>query len=77
MFTRSNSKVNEKSIYVDLTQTYTNYTLENYGFDFAVQLTLNGVPVYDETYYGYKIYNVESWWAPDKNGVITRYRGLI
>ena len=74
MFNRSNTKVNEKNIYVDLTTTYTNYTLQNYGFDFAVQLTLNGIPLYDETYFNYKILQVYSYWAPDKNGIITKFK---
>ena len=51
-----------------------NFTLSDYGFDFAFELSKFGEAVYDETYYYYEVENVNSWWAPDENGIINRYK---
>mmetsp|Transcript_33745 Transcript_33745/g.38860 ORF Transcript_33745/g.38860 Transcript_33745/m.38860 type:complete len:118 (+) Transcript_33745:148-501(+) len=74
MFKRERTTVNLKSVYQDLTKEFKNVTMENYNFDFAFQLSINGIPAYDETVYSYKVYNVESWWAPDSNGIIRRFK---
>lgn len=39
-----------------------------------MQLTINNAPVYNESYYFYQAENVNSWWAPNANGIITRYK---
>ena len=73
MFKRERTTVNLKSIYEDLNIRYDNYSLSDFGFDFAFQVSKFGNAVYDETYYYYEVENVNSWWAPDENGIITRY----
>jgi hypothetical protein len=72
MFKRERTTVNIKTVYEDLNTHYNNYSLDAFGFDFALQLSLFGEPVYDERYYGYEVENVNSFWAPDKNGIIKR-----
>lgn len=74
MFKRQRTTVNIKSVYEDLTKHYDNYSLSDYGFDFAFQLSKFGTPVYDESYYYYEAENVNSWWAPDSNGIIKRFK---
>lgn len=72
MFKRERTTVNIKSVYEDLNALYNNYSLSDFGFDFALQVSINGNPVYDERYYEYEVENVNSFWAPDKDGVIKR-----
>lgn len=74
MINRKSTTVNIKSVYQDLTKHYDNYSLSDYGFDFAMQVSKFGTPVYDETYYNYEVENVNSWWAPNSAGIITRYK---
>ena len=74
MFKRNRTTVNLKTIYEDLTQNYQNISLQDGGFDFALQLSKRGDPIYDETYFRYVVENTGSWWGPDANGIIKRFK---
>jgi hypothetical protein len=74
MVNRERTSVNIKTKYEDLTQIYPNISLEDHGFDFAVQLTLFGTPVYDPTYFNFELLRVVSWWGTDANGKVKRYK---
>jgi hypothetical protein len=74
LFKKEQTTVNIKSIYEDLTKKYENYSLSDHGFDFALQVSKWGTPVYNESYFYYEVENINSWWAPDEDGVITRYK---
>jgi hypothetical protein len=74
MIKREDTTVNIKSIFQDLTKNYENNTMSDFGFDFAMQLSIFGEAFYDETYYNYEVENINSWWAPDENGIIKRYK---
>ena len=74
MFKKERTTINLKSTYTDLTRDYANVSLNDYGFDFALQLSLYGNPVYDESYFTYEVENVISWWAEDENGEVKRYK---
>jgi len=74
MVKKQRTTVNIKTTYDDLTKNYQNISIGEYGFDFALQMGRFNVPVYDETYFRFVAENVVSWWAPDENGIITRYK---
>ena len=74
LINRTQTTINLKTTYEDLNKKYDNYSLSDQGFDFAFQLAKFGNPVYDETYFYYEAENVNSWWAPDANGIIKRYK---
>lgn len=74
MIKRQKTTVNLKTTYIDLTRNYDNISLDDYGFDFAFKLTLNGDPIYDRSYFYYEVQNIYSWWAEDENGITKRYK---
>ena len=74
MFKRERTTVNVKTKYEDLTKIYPNVTLQDYGFDFAVQLSLYGTPIYDETYFSFELLNTVSWWGTTSAGLVKRYK---
>ncbi len=50
LFKRTRTTVNFKTVYEDLTKHYCNYSLNDYGFYFEMQLSKFGTPVYNERY---------------------------
>lgn len=74
MFKRERTTVNVKSAYEDLTLHYENYSLTDFGFDMAVQVSAWGEHEINTRKFNLEFINTNSWWETDSSGVARRFK---